>query len=141
MLLPLQPADCYAEVLATADVLVALLEHDASAFSVPSKILTYLTADRPILAAIPSDNLAARTISGTEAGIVTQPGDSAAFALSARNLLADEPMRRRLGENGRRYAARSFAIAPIVDRFERVFSSREPAIDTSQAEALGRADG
>jgi glycosyltransferase involved in cell wall biosynthesis len=141
VLLPLQPADCYAEVLATADVLVALLEHDASAFSVPSKILSYLTAGRPILAAIPSDNLAARTISGARAGIVTQPGDSAAFALSAQNLLADEPLQRRLGENGRHYAARRFVMGPIVDRFERVFDGREPAIEASPAGALGRADG
>jgi glycosyltransferase involved in cell wall biosynthesis len=136
VLLPLQSADCYAEVLAAADVLVALLERDASGFSVPSKILTYLTAGRPILAAIPSDNLAARTITKAEAGVVTEPGDSTAFVLAAQNLLANEPMRKRLGENGRRYAARSFAIGPIVDRFERVLTGRDPAINTSPAGAL-----
>ena len=41
-------------MLASADVLVALLETDAGAFSVPSKVLTSLSAGRPILAAIPA---------------------------------------------------------------------------------------
>ena len=62
MLLPYQPFGRLSEVLASADVLVALLESDAGAYSVPSKVLTYLAAGRPILGAIPAENLAARTI-------------------------------------------------------------------------------
>jgi glycosyltransferase involved in cell wall biosynthesis len=127
--------------LAASDILVALLERDASAFSVPSKILSYLTSGRPILAAIPPSNLAARTITEARAGTVIPPGDSASFARSAQSLMADEPTRQRLGENGRRYAARTFAIEPIVDRFEQVFSGRVPAIDASPTEALRKADG
>lgn len=38
MILPLQPADELSAVLASADVLVAILERDAHAFSVPSKV-------------------------------------------------------------------------------------------------------
>ncbi|MDT4917969.1 MAG: hypothetical protein QOH89_2669, partial [Pseudonocardiales bacterium] len=41
-LLGYQPADRFAEVLASADAVVALLEPDAAAFSVPSKVLSYL---------------------------------------------------------------------------------------------------
>ena len=43
-LLPYQPYDRLPEVLASADVLIAVLEPEAGAFSVPSKILTYLCA-------------------------------------------------------------------------------------------------
>jgi glycosyltransferase involved in cell wall biosynthesis len=141
VLLPLQPATRYPELLAASDILVALLEGDASAFSVPSKILSYLTSGRPILAAMPPTNLAARTITEAMAGTVIPPGDSTSLARSAQSLMADELMRQRLGANGRRYAARNFAIGPIVDRFEQVFSGGVPAIDASPTGALRRADG
>jgi glycosyltransferase involved in cell wall biosynthesis len=115
-LMPLQPAERLAEVLATADVLVALLEPDAGVFSVPSKVLTYLTAGRPILAAIPAANQAARTIGNAGAGRLVEPGDPRAFVAAARELLVANGV----GESGRAYAERAFAIGPIADRFERV---------------------
>ena len=40
-------------------ILLTLLDADAGAFSVPSKVLSYLCAGRALLAAVPSDNLAA----------------------------------------------------------------------------------
>jgi colanic acid biosynthesis glycosyl transferase WcaI len=51
--LPLQPVEAFADVLGGADVLVALLEADAGAFSAPSKVLSYLCAGRadPVLRA------------------------------------------------------------------------------------------
>jgi hypothetical protein len=63
-----QPYGQLAEVLATADVLVALLESSAGIFSVPSKVLAYLCAARPLLASMPKENLAARTIERAGAG-------------------------------------------------------------------------
>ena len=45
-LLPFQPMDQYPDVLAAADVLVALLEPTAGTYSVPSKVLSYLCAGR-----------------------------------------------------------------------------------------------
>ncbi len=51
--LPLQPAVDLPLVLGSADVLVALLESDAAEFSVPSKLLSYLCAGRPVLASRP----------------------------------------------------------------------------------------
>jgi glycosyltransferase involved in cell wall biosynthesis len=107
-------------VLATADVLIALLEPDASEFSVPSKVLTYLTAGRPILAAMPPDNLAARTVLRAAAGQVVHPGDHQALAVAAASLLDDVEGRRRMAASGRAYAEATFGIGPIADRFEAV---------------------
>ena len=60
--LPLQTFGVYAEVLGSADVLVGMIEPDAGRFSVPSKILSYLCACRPIVLSAPLDNLAATII-------------------------------------------------------------------------------
>ena len=141
LLLPLQSIERLPEVLATADVLVALLEPDASVFSVPSKVLTYLTAGRAILAAIPAVNQAARTIAEAEAGQVAEPGDAGWFTRAGRSLMDDPAGRDEAGRAGRTYAEASFGIEPIADRFERVLeaaahrshSQREPKADTGGA--------
>ncbi|MEX0626376.1 MAG: glycosyltransferase family 4 protein [Chloroflexota bacterium] len=122
-ILPFQPYDQVADMLASADVLLAVLERDASAFSVPSKILTYLAAGRPILAAIPSENPAAQAIDQAGAGTVVDPGDAAGLAAAARAMLADRDRLRSAGEAARGYADSHFAIAPIADRFEDVIAS------------------
>ena len=48
-----QPFEALPDVLGSGDVLVAILEADAGVFSVPSKVLSYLCAGRPVLLAVP----------------------------------------------------------------------------------------
>jgi colanic acid biosynthesis glycosyl transferase WcaI len=123
-LLPLVEPDEYPMALATADVLVGLLEHDASGHSTPSKVLTYLCAGRPILLAAPEDNLAALTVHHAEGGWVVTP-DADSVAGAARDILTDTDRRLRAGENARRYAEASFDIARIGTKFARfVLSGR-----------------
>lgn len=118
--LPFQPFDRLAEVLASADILLAVLEPDAGVFSVPSKVLSYFCAGRPVLAALPAENLAARLIGREEAGIVVPPGAGAALAEAASRLLADPAEAARLGANGRAYAERAFDLDAVTRRFEAV---------------------
>ncbi|HET6663705.1 MAG TPA: glycosyltransferase family 4 protein, partial [Acidimicrobiales bacterium] len=83
-LLPFQSMVDYPNILGAADVLVALLEPTAGTFSVPSKVLSYLCAGRPILAAIPPENLAARTIERAGAGLVANSTDEESFLMLAK---------------------------------------------------------
>jgi glycosyltransferase involved in cell wall biosynthesis len=119
-LLPLQSATDFANVLATADVLVATIETDAGTFAVPSKVQSYLCAGRPILLAAPAENLAAKTVVRADAGIVLDPDDDAGFLDAAARLYASPDLRHRLGDNGRAYATKTFDMRTITDRFERV---------------------
>jgi colanic acid biosynthesis glycosyl transferase WcaI len=117
LLLPFQPFERLPEVLATGDVLISVLEPDAGIFSVPSKVLTYLSAGRPVLGAIPAENLAARMIVRNEAGLIVPPDDASAF-LAAAGKLADDPgLRARLGKNALDYATKTFDIDAITARF------------------------
>jgi colanic acid biosynthesis glycosyl transferase WcaI len=122
-LLPIQPAKHLVDVLATADVLVAMIDSDSGAFAVPSKVLSYLCAGRPILLAAPKENIAARTVERISAGIVVDPADEAGFLAAADRLRTDARLRAELGANGRAYAERAFDMTGITDRFEKVLSS------------------
>jgi len=121
VLLPLQPMEIFADVLASADVLVALLEDDAGPFSVPSKVLNYLCAGRPVLLSAPTDNLSARVVVGAAAGECVPAGHADAFVEAASHLRHRPQMRAELGEAARSYAESSFDISAIADRFEEVF--------------------
>ena len=122
-LLPFQPMELYSEVLGASDVLVAMIEREAATFSVPSKILSYLAAGRPVVASIAADNDAAATIRQADAGIVVEPGAAAAFNKAVLQLISDDEQRRRLGRNARLFAERSFDVVAKAIAFEETFSA------------------
>lgn len=120
LLEPFQPFDVLPDVLGSADVLIAVLEPDAGVFSVPSKILSYFCAQRPMLLAVPLENLAARTVVAQQAGLAVAPDDLDAFIAAAETLYADAALRRQMGFQGRAHAESTFKIEIICDLFERV---------------------
>jgi glycosyltransferase involved in cell wall biosynthesis len=115
--LPWQPYERLPQVLAAGDILTAIIEADAGLFSVPSKILSCLCAGRPVMAAIPAGNLAARTIEKAGAGLLVPPDDEAGFIAGLERLLSDADLRARLGAAGRSYAETTFDITGIARRF------------------------
>lgn len=128
MLLPLQPFERLSEVLASADVLVSVVEAEAGQFSVPSKVQSYLCAERAILLAAPSANLAAVIVARENAGVVVEPSDMEGFLEAAKGLAADRDAVLRYGRNGRSFAMRQYDIRQVADRFEAVFRSRTKAV-------------
>ncbi len=121
LMLPYQPKSDLPDVYATSDVLVAILEDDAGGFSVPSKVLTYLCAERPLLLAVPADNLAARMVIDAGAGCVVAPNDMESFLQAAEVLLSNPHLRRQMGIAAREYAEQAFDIEQVTDRFLAVF--------------------
>ena len=79
-----------------------------------------LCAGRPILAAIPPENLAARTIERAGAGLVVSPTDEEAFLVAAKQLLVDGVVRAAAGRSARAYAEATFDTEVITDRFQHV---------------------
>lgn len=117
VLLPFQPFAEMPQVLGSADVLMAVLEPEAGSFSVPSKVLTYLCAGRPILAAIPPENLAARIIVSSGAGRCVDPRNASGFVAGGKALHEDASGRRLAGQKARAYAEEHFEIGRVVERF------------------------
>ncbi len=121
LVLPFQPFNVYSEVLAAGDVLIAMIEPEAAAYSVPSKVLSYLCSGRPIVLASRSDNAAARTLLRSGAGRVVDPKDQSGFVKAIAAYLFDDKERQAAGARARLFADQQFDIRGIADRFDIVF--------------------
>ena len=122
-LLDYQSHGDFPQVLAAGDVLMAILEPFASELSVPSKVLAYVCAGRPLLAAIPHANHSARIVRDSGAGVLVAPGDPQAFLEAAHGLMRDADARHAHAAAARDFAERSFDIDRIGARFLATFES------------------
>lgn len=112
-----------AAVLASADVLIVLLTDESGAFSVPSKTLSYLCAERPILALVPRANAAAQLLTESGAGLVAQDLDG--LLADAERLRLQPMLRAEMASAGRRYAEEHFDIQRIGARFLKLLIKEE----------------
>jgi putative colanic acid biosynthesis glycosyltransferase WcaI len=141
VVLPFQSEHDFQKAMAAADILIAILVRDAAQFSVPGKVLTYMCAGRPILAAISAENLAARTLLAASAGMIADPEDFQAFCGLARQLIYDEERRLQLGAAALDYARAKFNINTIGRRFEEIFRAvvaQKQAQDGDRSQSSGR---
>jgi glycosyltransferase involved in cell wall biosynthesis len=114
-----QPAEDLSDMLASADVLVALLEPDAAQFSVPSKVHSYLAAGRPIIALVPDGNPSAVDV-GDAGGFVGAPDVAGAQEAASwlAGVSADPHLLHKLGERARESAVERFDIERVGGQFE-----------------------
>ncbi|MEM8866820.1 MAG: glycosyltransferase family 4 protein [Verrucomicrobiota bacterium] len=114
IVLPFQPIEVVQDVLATSSVLIATLHPDAGHYCVPSKVLSYLCAGRPLLLAMPFSNPAAQITQDARAGFCCEPDDLESFLEHADCLLnqSDGAM----GANARKYAEAHFDVRDISTR-------------------------
>jgi glycosyltransferase involved in cell wall biosynthesis len=89
------------------------LFHDA----LPTKLLEYMAAGRPVVAAAAGQ--VAELVSSAEAGIVCPPEDAVAVAAAVRRLAANDAEGRRMGANGRRYVEDHLSRDVMVDQLDR----------------------
>jgi len=125
ILLPFQNFEDMPDVLATADVLIAILEKEAGAFAIPSKVLTYLCAARPLLTAIPEQNLASRMVRSIGAGLSASPDDPESFVTAAARMVADPSLRASMAIRARAYAEQTFDIQLVTSKFESILEAQD----------------
>jgi glycosyltransferase involved in cell wall biosynthesis len=107
------------ELLGGADIAVLSLR-DLPLFedALPSKLLEYMAAGRPVVASAAGE--VARLLQRSQGGVSSPPGDAAALAQSIREV-ADDPARaRKLGASGQRYVSAHYSRDAFVDRLEQI---------------------
>jgi glycosyltransferase involved in cell wall biosynthesis len=111
-----QPADAFPDVLAAADVLLVNERATVRDMSLPSKLTSYFSAGRPVIAAVRSDGTTAAEVQRSGGGEVVPPGDARALVDAIAALVADPTRAAALGARGRKYASEYLGEEAAADR-------------------------
>lgn len=112
-----QPAERMPEIFASFDaMLVPLKNLPILKGAIPSKLLEAMAAAVPIL--LLAEGEAKNIVQQAECGIVLTPENPQLLAEAVRKLYHDDSFRKRLGENGQRYAYAHYNSQRINKRFE-----------------------
>lgn len=119
--LPLQERSRLPEVQSCADVSVITLRRGKGMTSVPSKVLGYMAAGRPVIAGVDPGSDTARLIEAARCGVVVLPENPAALCAGILSLYGDRRRARALGSNGREHLLAHYGRAVLTSRYERLF--------------------
>lgn len=120
--LPFQPRARLNEVQGVGDVSVVTLLRGYGRISIPSKILGYMAAARPVIAAVDADSETARFVAGARAGLVTEPENAAALAAAIASLRDDRARARELGKAGRAHLEATQSKGEVLGRYRALFA-------------------
>lgn len=116
-LLPRQLRKDVPQVLATADVTVVTLGPGHGHNSLPSKVIAYFAAGRPVVASVDPECDTAHQVRDAQAGLVCPPGDGVQLAAALECLLDDAPRRRVLGRRARQAFEETYTETQVLPRF------------------------
>jgi colanic acid biosynthesis glycosyl transferase WcaI len=119
--LPLQERSRLSEVQSCADVSVVTLRRGKGMTSVPSKVLGYMAAGRPVIASVDAGSDTARLIEAARCGITVLPENPEALCTAILSLYGDRGRARSLGNNGRDYLLAHYGRAVLTSCYERLF--------------------
>ncbi|MDI3542825.1 MAG: N-acetyl-gamma-glutamyl-phosphate reductase [Candidatus Atribacteria bacterium] len=97
------------------------LEKDIKTPVVPSKILSIMSAGKPVLATMNLDGDAPELIKKANCGYVFEAGDSKSLANGILRLYKNESLRKKLGENGRKYIEEHLSVKTAAEKYEKLF--------------------
>jgi putative colanic acid biosynthesis glycosyltransferase WcaI len=99
------PQGEFESALAAADCLLLHEKPGVVEMSVPSKLTTYFTAGRPVVAATDERSGAAALIAASEAGVRVPAGDAGTILDAIERVAADPEAAEEMSANGQAYAA------------------------------------
>ena len=120
---PLVSADLYPAALAAADALLLTERGGVKEMSLPSKLTSYATAGRPIIASVTADGITARLLETNGAALMAEPGDAINLANQLEALVKDTQLANDLAAASARLATRELSADAARDRY-RTFAHR-----------------
>jgi glycosyltransferase involved in cell wall biosynthesis len=104
------------DICAAADVCCAVLKRvDAFKTVYPNKVFDYMASARPTVVAI--DGVARELVENAQCGRFVEPERPEQLAATLKELQADPGLRRRMGENGRKYVQEHFDRKKIAAQY------------------------
>ena len=113
---PLQPFEKLSDALGMADIHLLPQIAGVAELVLPSKLTNMLASGRPVIATALPGTALAQEVAGS--GVITPPGDAAAFAQAIENLLDDPDQRATYGAQARISATENWDMTSILDKLE-----------------------
>jgi glycosyltransferase involved in cell wall biosynthesis len=118
------PASETSLLLRTADVFILPTRGDQSLSSVPSKLIGYMLAARPVIATVNVNSETTQIIHDAKCGWVIPPDSSEDLAFMINRVLKiDKERLSKLGQSGREYALKYFSSEACLPKVIRVFKN------------------
>jgi colanic acid biosynthesis glycosyl transferase WcaI len=115
--LPTTTGSAYIDLLRAADIHMINQAGEVVDALIPSKLLTYLPSERPVLAAVHPDSETAHFLQASGCGIVVPPDSPRELADAILALSLDPKRRRQLGIAGANYVRDNLNRTVIIPRF------------------------
>ena len=117
-ILPFQPEDSLSEMFSAADVLLLNQLSTVKNTVIPSKLLTYMAAGLPVLAAINADSQGAHLLREASGGVIVEPENPTALIMGLKRLMNDKKIRTEMGKRNRTYAVEYFDRKKVLQAQE-----------------------
>jgi len=118
--LPYQKRVEVQNMLAAADLCLVTINRNASNFSLPSKLFTYMASARPILAISPRNSEVAKLIQETKCGINVENEDLQAILTVIERFYLNPELGVELGDNGRYVVENKFSRNICIEQFRKI---------------------
>jgi len=118
---PFQPRERLSEVQASADAMLLTVRKDFRDGSVPSKLISYMAAGRPIVCAAPQRSGVVKSVEAAQAGIPIPPADSTAISRAIEHLAGRPDEAQRMGRNARDYFEKNLTLDRAYGKFTELF--------------------
>lgn len=116
--LPLQPKAMFLDMLAAADICLVTQQQSVADIVFPSKVVTLLSAGRPVVASLSSSSEVAYVVTEAGSGVVTPPEDPVALRDTLLSLCRRPDLLREMSLNGRAYARARWDREHILPQME-----------------------
>ncbi len=120
-IIPIQPRAEYVKLLAASDVGLVTLNPFVATPVIPSKILSIMSAGRPVLASLPGSGDAPQQIKESGGGLVVEAGRTKDFVKAVLKLYRDPALRREMGRRGREYVIRNYSVKACSQKYVELF--------------------
>jgi colanic acid biosynthesis glycosyl transferase WcaI len=118
---PFQKRSELSDVQAISDISLVTLLRGKGRASVPSKVLGYMAAARPVIASVDSESETASLVARAGCGVIVEPEDSKALVKAITSLAGDPDLMRQLGRQGRQHLEEHYQKDKITGQYIQFF--------------------
>jgi len=123
-IIPLLEHERFLQLLGAADLCLVTQQRTVADVVFPSKVLTLLSAGKPVIASVTGGSAVANVVDGAGAGMIVTPEDGVALVDAIEALRADPSRRAAMSAAGRAYAGqhweRTRTLSYLSDRLQRI---------------------